>query len=80
MPVAFIGTLADAVPESLVATFDRFMPYRERSSYDVSTEDLAEVLPVGTPFPSKESKALKDRGVRVMAECDSLALHGRSIG
>ena len=64
VPVAFVGTLADAVPESLVATFYWFMPHAERSSYDVATEDLAEVLLVGTPIPSAGSKALKGGGFR----------------
>ena len=44
VPVAFVGTIADAVPESLVAAFHWCMTHPETSSYDVSTEDLAEVL------------------------------------
>ena len=62
VPVAFVGTRADAVPESLVATFDGFMSHPESSSYHVAAEDLAEVLLVGTPIPSEGSKALKGRG------------------
>lgn len=64
VPVAFVRTLADAVPESLVAAFDRFMTHPETSSYDIATEDLAEVLLVGTPVTPEASKALEGRGFR----------------
>ena len=63
-PVALIGPLADAVPESLVATFDGFIAHPEIASYYIATEDLAEVLLVGTPIPSEASKVLKGRRFR----------------
>ena len=63
-PVALIGPLADAMPESLVATFDGFMTHPEGSSYYIATEDLAEVLLVGTPMPAEASEVLKGRRFR----------------
>ena len=63
-PVALIRPFADAVPESLVATLDGFMPHPEIASYYIATEDLAEVLLVGTPIPSEVSKVLKGRWFR----------------
>ena len=63
-PVALIRPFADAVPESLVATLDGFMPHPEIASYYIATEDLAEVLLVGTPIPSEVSKVLKGRRFR----------------
>ena len=63
-PVALIGPLADAVPESLVATFDGFMPHPEIAAYYIATEELAEMLFVGTPIPSEASKVLKGRRFR----------------
>ena len=63
-PVGLVGPLADAVPESLVATLDGFLTQPEGSSYYIATEDPAEVLLVGTPIPSEVSKVLKGRRFR----------------
>ena len=64
VPVAFVGTLADAVPESLVTAFDGCMTHPETSSYDVAIEDLAEVLLVGTPITPEASEVLEGRRFR----------------
>ena len=63
-PVALIGTLADAVPESLVATLDACVTHPEDSSYYIATEDSAEMLFFGTPIPSEAAEALKGRRFR----------------
>ena len=63
-PVALIGPLADAVPESLVATFDGFIAHPEVASYYIATEDLAAMLFVGTPIPSEAAKVLKGKRFR----------------
>lgn len=64
VPIAFVRTLADAVPESLVTAFDRFTTHPESASDHIATEDLAEVLFVGTPVTPEASKALKGRRFR----------------
>ena len=63
-PVALIRPFADAVPESLVATLDGFMTHPEIASYYIATEDLAEMLFVGTSIPSEGSEFLKGRRLR----------------
>ena len=56
LPVALVGPLADAVPESLVAAFNSFTTHPGTSSYHVATENLAEVLLVGTPITAEASE------------------------